>query len=259
MMHRDGGRNSIEVFEVDFSRAAPGITWIGCVLHPPKAFFNSTAPLPDHGIVATNYCCSETGQLFGEAGKSSREQLFNGEISGAVWEWSPQADWRKLPGTEGSGPNGIEVSADGAWLYVAEWAANRILRISRGQSAGDPVTREVIAELNFHPDNLRWQTDGTLVTAGAAGSIASMFNDCFGESHDCSGLTSSVAIIDPNTSTATTVVEGVPIDAHFEMATAATLVGQEVWATSIGQKGGSPAFRCHKRLAQRQEGQNVMR
>src|SRR5262245_47080503 len=38
-----GGRESVEVFELDASSAAPTATWIGCVVAPGKMSFNSVA------------------------------------------------------------------------------------------------------------------------------------------------------------------------------------------------------------------------
>src|SRR5262249_18004632 len=48
-----GGRESIEVFEVDPSGAAPSASWIGCVLMPDKLAANSVAAFSDATLVAT--------------------------------------------------------------------------------------------------------------------------------------------------------------------------------------------------------------
>src|SRR4029453_3985633 len=48
-----GGRESVEVFEVDVSGATPTATWIGCVVTPDKMALNSVAAFTDGSIVAT--------------------------------------------------------------------------------------------------------------------------------------------------------------------------------------------------------------
>jgi hypothetical protein len=48
-----GGRESIEVFDVDARGATPAATWIGCVLMPNNWAANSVAVFNDGAIVAT--------------------------------------------------------------------------------------------------------------------------------------------------------------------------------------------------------------
>src|SRR5262245_27055360 len=48
-----GGRESIEVFDVDARGAAPTAVWIGCVLTPDKLPVNSVAAFSDGTLVAT--------------------------------------------------------------------------------------------------------------------------------------------------------------------------------------------------------------
>ena len=86
-----------------------------------------------------------------------------GEQNGEVWEWHAKSGWAKVPGSEAAGANGIEVSRDGKWLYVAQWGKQSFLRLSRGKT---PVDRQEIP-LGFRADNIRWAPDGkTLLVAG---------------------------------------------------------------------------------------------
>ena len=49
-----GFRESIEVFEIDTRPATPTFTWIGCVIAPETAAFNSVTPLAGGGFAATS-------------------------------------------------------------------------------------------------------------------------------------------------------------------------------------------------------------
>ena len=66
-----------------------------------------------------------------------------------------------IPGSEASGPNGLEISKDGKWLYVAVWGGQAFIRLSRGQTS---VKRDVVP-IGFRVDNLRWAPDGSLFAA----------------------------------------------------------------------------------------------
>jgi sugar lactone lactonase YvrE len=70
--------------------------------------------------------------------------------TGDVWEYHAATGWKRVPGSEGTAPNGLEISKDGQWLYVAGWAEEKLTRLSRGQM---PVKKDVI-ELGFRPENL---------------------------------------------------------------------------------------------------------
>src|SRR6266853_3213929 len=48
-----GGRESIEVFEVDARGSSPTMVWIGCVLLPDQLAANSVAAVGDGALVAT--------------------------------------------------------------------------------------------------------------------------------------------------------------------------------------------------------------
>jgi sugar lactone lactonase YvrE len=81
--------------------------------------------------------------------------------TGDVWEYHVSTGWRRVPGSEGTAPNGLEISKDGRWLYVAGWAEEKLTRLSRGQT---PVKKDVIA-LGFRPDNVRMSEDGSVMFA----------------------------------------------------------------------------------------------
>ena len=71
-----------------------------------------------------------------------------------------------MPGSEAAGANGLEISKDGKWYYVAEWGNRSFMRLSRGQT---PAKRDEIS-LGFRVDNVRWAPDGSLFVAGQGGA-----------------------------------------------------------------------------------------
>ncbi len=249
-----GFRESIEIFEID-SRyqgavsvsPTPGFAWIGCVIAPASMTLNSVSPLPGGGFVATapfvpaGYVPPDAagddeadGQAAADADETAaaEEPVAPEDIDiagsyGVVWEWSPAGGWSIVPGSESAGPNGIEAAADGEWLYVNLWAGRQVLRLSRGR---DPVETQV-AELSFHPDNIRWQADGTLLTAGHdAPDLLARILECIGTL--CDGMSSHVARVDPETLAVQDVVD-TPANEQFFTATAALQVDDEIWVGSV--------------------------
>ena len=110
-----GAREAIDVFTLDTRTPTPTLTWIGCAVAPDPIGLNSVRWLDDGGFIATNF--SPRGSGFGAMQK--------GEKNGELWEWHTASGWQKVPGSEASGANGIEISPDGKTLYVAAWSASR--------------------------------------------------------------------------------------------------------------------------------------
>jgi sugar lactone lactonase YvrE len=102
------------------------------------------------------------------------DKLAAGEITGAVYEWHPGAGYKLVPDSEMSGDNGIEVSRDGKWIYLAAWGNKSVVRLAR---AGGPAQRQELPA-GFQTDNLRWAPDGKLMVAGQAASARQVFA-CF--------------------------------------------------------------------------------
>lgn len=198
-----GKRESVEVFDLHTGGKTPSLTWIGCAIAPDPIGLNSVVALPDGGFVATNF--SERGA--GASGSFAKAKA--GENNGELWEWHTGKGWAKVPGSEGSGLNGVEVSKDGKWLYVAAWGTQSFFRLARGQHTTD---RETVA-LGFHSDNVRWAPDGLLFVGGQ------------GEN------TSEVVKIDPKTLSATKIIDRPNTDA-FGFGTVGIQVGKDIWVGS---------------------------
>jgi hypothetical protein len=232
VLHGGGGKGSVEIFDIKNGAKAPTITWVGCAPYPEGVGFNSVAFLPNHGIVATNFLPRSFGGYRGDKGKVAREKLTAGENVSDLWEWNPGKGWYKIQGSEGSGLNGIEASPDGKWIYANEWANGKISRYSN-VGPGQTSTKDVIATVDFHPDNLRWQPDGKLLVAGQSGTVEDVLQTCL-TTNDCSKNGSNVVLVDPNTKKVTKLVVKYPANQSFEISTGGMIVGKEVWVSGIG-------------------------
>ncbi|WP_095990352.1 SMP-30/gluconolactonase/LRE family protein [Cystobacter fuscus] len=201
-----GGRESIEVFDVRVSSEGPELTWTGCVVLPPEHAANSVAPLPDGGIVAT------IPRL-----PSSSE--------GVVLQWVPGGGWTEVPGTRLEGDNGLLVSPDGTRLYVNEYNNSRVHELSLDGAA----THSRSVDLGFHPDNIRFAPDGSILATGHPDSIV-VVGLC-GFLVKC-GIETEVARIDPTTFQATTLFER-GANETFSGGTSAVVIGDELWIGSF--------------------------
>jgi hypothetical protein len=215
-----GGRESIEVFELSVTGAAPAATWIGCVPMPDKMPANSVASFSDGAIVAT--VLIKPGKTF--------EDAFAGRITGAVYMWTPgAASFKELAGTELSANNGIETSPDDREFFVASTTTKRIVAFARNNTAR-PLRTAQLKE--FGPDNIRWTRDNKLITAG-------MIDDepaCGGPPKTEAGIRCArgyvAATIDPKTMAVTEIARG-PATPAFTGTAIAMRVGNELWLGSF--------------------------
>ncbi len=195
-----GMRESVEVFEVDAQVMPPGLTWVGCAPALSTLSLNSVVALPDGGFAATSGPTND------------------------VWEWQTGTGWTRIPGSEGTAPNGLEVSKDGRWMYIAGWSEEKLTRISLGQT---PVQKVVVA-LGFRPDNLRMSLDGSVILAAGH---TDKDGRSIREPREPLRETSNVAEIDPQTLEVRRIFEHSAIEG-FVASTTATQVGNEIWLGS---------------------------
>lgn len=201
-----GARESIEVFELDV-QGQPKVTWIGCAVAPDPVGLNSVVALPGGGFVATNF---DPRPAPGARGGGFSPDLTAGRNNGELWEWQTAKGWSKVPGSESAGANGVVLSPDGQWFYVAQWGSQSFYRLSRGKT---PVERQQIP-LGFRVDNVRWAPDGTLLVAGQGTN------------------TSVIGKIDPRTMTYRQIISH-PTSPSLSAATVAVQVGNEFWTGSF--------------------------
>jgi hypothetical protein len=214
-----GGRESIEVFELDARGAAPSAVWVGCVLMPDKLAANSVAAFSDGTLVAT--VLTLPGKTF--------EDVWAGRNTGVVLMWTPGSKaFRTLTGTELPGNNGIETSVDDREFYVASIGLKRVVTYSRA----DPSKPLRFAQLKeFAPDNVRMVGD-RLITAG----IIDAEPACGGAPKKPEDIRCPrgwiVDAIDPKTMAVTEIARG-PAAAPYTGTATAIPVGENLWLSSF--------------------------
>ena len=217
-----GGRESIEVFEIDMRArsAVPPVTWVGCVPLPDKLAANSVAAFTDGTLVATVLILP--GLTF--------EDAFAQTNTGVVLMWTPGTPaFRRLPGTEMSANNGIETSPDDQEFYVVSTTTKRVVAFSRA-NPGKPLRTAQLKE--FGPDNVRWTSDNKLITAGMIDNEPS----CGGAPKTEAGIRCPrgyiAATIDPKTMAVTEIARG-PATPAFTGTAIAMRAGDELWLGSF--------------------------
>ena len=144
-----------------------------------------------------------------------------------MWEWQAGSGWALVPGSTGIGPNGLEVSPDGRWFYVAGYRGQLVTRLSRGVT---PVVTEAIP-VGFNVDNVHWALDGTLLAAGHTTPTDTRVGECMREGV-CDGITSRVARVDVESMTSEEIFT-YPTNDNLILGTGAIQVGDEIWIGGI--------------------------
>jgi hypothetical protein len=208
-----GGREAIEEFAVGADGAGPTLAWQRCTPLPDDASANDVVALNAGGFAATKML--QRPQLLGML------KLVFGADSGALLRWTPGTSaWEVVPGTQGRGPNGVEEAPDGS-LFVAEWAAQRVVRVAPDGSGRTEVP------LDFSPDNLSWASDGRLLVAGQRASALDVPR-CASLDHGTCPLASVVAAIDPGTLAVKKLLDDDPA-ASVGAASIAVELGDALW------------------------------
>ena len=139
-VNNHGGRHSVEVIDVSVAGERLRTTWRGCAVAPLEelgVWPNGVAPLPEEGFILSG---------------------FN------VATWRPRRGWEKFAGYEGMKPgtpivtgpetrgmsNGVEVSRDGKWVFIADTLRQSVIRVPIGGG------EQTVVKLNFGVNNLRW-------------------------------------------------------------------------------------------------------
>ena len=229
-----GGREAIEVFDVDANGSIPVLTWVGCVMTPDGMEANSVASFSDGSLVAT--IPLHTGKTISEA--------MDGQLTGAVYEWSPgDSGFTKIAGTELPYGNGIEVSPDGEEIYVVSSGAFTFNVFSNSNPARRLRSSEPMA---FVPDNLHWSNDGTLITAGLVVDYSACGDVSGPDEFDLAAFASCprpfiVRAIEPKTMQGEDIASG-PADERFSNITMALPAGGELWIGTFA--GDRVAYRA---------------
>ena len=218
-----GGRETIEVFEIDSSGALPEIAWIGCVFTPDSMAANSVTSTSDGSILATIplHTGVEISDIFlGDAG-----------ATGAAYAWSPGDETlTKIVGTEMSYANGIEVSEDESTFLIASSGHQKVFAFSNENPAKLLGTSEL---MDIIPDNLHRDSSGRMITAGLSVIDPVCGDVALDKPFDLDAFAScnrpfSVISVDPSTLELTEIA-GSPAHTHFSNVTMALEVEGERW------------------------------
>ncbi|AUW58767.1 hypothetical protein C1T17_12345 [Sphingobium sp. SCG-1] len=230
-----GDRESIEIFDIEkgSKKKQPTLRWAGCLLAPANVQINGVVALPEGGIAITK---SHDGR---DPPQRWLPDLMFGEPSGYVLEWHPKAGWHKVADSAVSGSNGLAISLDGKTYFIAAWGDQRLVRLSRGS---EPVRRDSI-DLGIHLDNLRWDSEGNLLTVGQlfAGREQAVMQ-CLGSTAASCPVPYRVVKIDPKT-LHTEILSPETEGGAFTGGSVAIDVGTERW---IGTFRGDRIIRIKK-------------
>jgi len=216
-----GGREAIEIFDVDANAQAPTLTWTGCIMTPDGMEANSVAALADGSLLVTIPLHTDIPISDALAGK----------LTGGVYRWSPGDNG--LTFVEGTGTpyaNGIEVSADGEEFYVVSSGLFTVAAYSNSDPAR--LLRST-QPFGFVPDNLHMGSDGNLLTAGlnvldpVCGKVAQTEEFSLETFASCP-RPFTVLAIDPESMQSHAMATG-PADIHFSNITMALAVDGELW------------------------------
>jgi hypothetical protein len=217
-----GGREAVEVFEVDARADRPVLTWTGCLPMPEGLAANSVATFSDGTVLAT--VLTRPGTTIAD--------FVAGRITGGVWQWAPGDDaFRLLPGTELPGNNGLETSRDDRQFYVVAFGWHAVVAFARG--GGQPLMRAVAPD--FMPDNIHWD-GGRLVAAGmrydepACGGVRGVAAGVADPMTCHRGFVA--ASFDPAAGAFRTIAYAPP-NAAFNDVSSAVMVGDELWLGSF--------------------------
>jgi DNA-binding beta-propeller fold protein YncE len=215
-----GGRESVEVFTVDFAPERPKFTWVGCVVAPNGFWPDAVASLPDGGIVVTS--------LWDPTDPDRMNKLSTGQPVGALDEWKSGQGWSPVPGSEGmSGPNGVIASPDGKDIYVAVWSGKQLVRITRGET---PEKKAV--PTGILTDNVRWAPDGRSIFVGGQDATVKQVLECFESKAANCNVPFKVYRANPQTLKLTDIVKS-GVYGVFGAGTGAIEEHNQIWVSSF--------------------------
>lgn len=215
-----GKRMSVEFFNIDLSTSRPALTWSGCLIMPDKAFPNAVVPLSNGGLAVT--ISFETNN------KAFMQQLENRVNTGYLLEWNQQHGFKRVSGSELPLNNGLKISPDGRFYYIAGWGSESILRLPTSSGSDKPLQ----VNIGMKPDNLSWSRDGKLIVTGQLQSATSIFN-CVASDKDICPVPFKIIEVDPNTLvTLRVLVDGEKMK-NYAAATTGLEVGNEIWVSAF--------------------------
>ncbi|WP_344418255.1 hypothetical protein [Pseudonocardia ailaonensis] len=224
-----GGRQSVEVFDVDLSERSPSLAWRGGVILPRGTWPNDIAALTDGGFLVSSTVDPDVDGVEG-----GMARMFDGIESVGAVEWHSEGGCAAVPGSTMAGANGILVSEDAERIFIGGWRDGNLVRLTRthGSTTVDSI------KLGILVDNLTWSPDGSILAAGAFGTTPSKIYDAFRAGDTCF-FPCKVLRIDAETLEISTVLafDG----STYGLSTTGLVVGHEIWVSS-GRAAGIARF-----------------
>jgi len=194
-----GGRESIEFFEVTTDQGQTHLTWRGCVVMSGELFLNDVVATNNGGFWATH--------MFPKHSIWAIIRSALGSKLGYAVAWSAEQGIKKLPGSDGAMPNGIEKSADEHFAYINMYFGSTLKKLD--VRSGETVKAIELAS----PDNSAWDRDGKhLLVASHVASIRDAYV-CQGLSQGSCGFAFEIVRVNSETMARETLVahEGAPM------------------------------------------------
>lgn len=215
-----GERESVELFEVLKGGDDWRLAWRGCALPPDGSWLNDVVALPgpEGGFLVSHMLPRRWGPL--QLLELLRAAAF-GARSGHVLDWRPGEGFATVPGSEVAFANGVEISADGATLFVNATLGDEVVRVDRESGT---VTGRVAVPA---PDNLTWAADGRLLVASLRGEWETLLA-CGEIERGVCPLPYAIVAVDPE-SLATEVIHESGPDTPMGAGTVGLQVGEALW------------------------------
>ncbi len=145
------GSETVEIFEVNYNKSEPSITWLGNIKLPDGLVGNAVVSDKDGAVYLT---------VALHPGFEAND-FWTEKKTGAIYRWSPDnPSFQKIQGTELTGNNGIEISKDGKTLYVVSMQG--ISKFSNTNPAVLLGENKIGYGLG---DNIHWSDDELIIAA----------------------------------------------------------------------------------------------
>ncbi len=177
----------IERFKGKAEEDDVAFAWDGCVTIDKEISANDVAALGDDGLVVSH--------MFTPPRTSMTDWKFIlGFNTGAAYAWTKDAGWKRIPNSDVSFGNGIQVDPKTQRIYIASMYAQRIVAIDK-----DGGNRQETPRLPIQNDNLSWSADGKLIGSGHSGFPVRGTAKCRDLGGAPCGFPFSIVQIDPST------------------------------------------------------------
>lgn len=156
-----GGRESVEMFQVEDVDGVPALTWRGCTVAPEGGYFNDLVVLRDGGFWVSHMFPRDANILW----SLLRMQVL-GHEPGHAYAWEPGDGFTKIPGSDVAFANGVEKSSDERVLFLNSYFGEAVVALD--VTSGERLASVAVAS----PDNLAWAPGGELLAASHHASLA---------------------------------------------------------------------------------------